>query len=111
MSRQINDLTPSEKKEILELAQQMGYKQQKRKMKTSKKTLWFFLIWALLIQTYVMVMIVELKDTASLAIITGVVFVEVVAAYLGYLRYSYGINMKSMELNYDPNYDENKGVY
>ena len=80
-------------------------------MQTSKKFLWIFVIWALLIQTYVMWMIVQLQDTTSLSIITGVVFVEVVGAYIAYLRYQYGINMKSMEMNFDPDYDENKGVY
>jgi hypothetical protein len=56
-------------------------------------------------------MIAQLQDTTSLSIITGVVFVEVVGAYIAYLRYQYGINIKSMEMDYDPNYDEHKGVY
>ena len=89
----------------------MADKAKKKRMQTSKKFLWIFVIWALLIQTYVMWMIVQLQDTTSLSIITGVVFVEVVGAYIAYLRYQYGINMKSMEMNFDPDYDENKGVY
>ena len=89
----------------------MARQAKKKRMQTSKKFLWIFVIWALLIQTYVMWMIVQLQDTTSLSIITGVVFVEVVGAYIAYLRYQYGINMKSMEMNFDPDYDENKGVY
>jgi hypothetical protein len=56
-------------------------------------------------------MIAQLQDTTSLSIITGVVFVEVVGAYIAYLRYQYGINIKSMEMNFDPDYNEHKGVY
>jgi hypothetical protein len=89
----------------------MTEKPKKKRMQTSKKFLWIFVIWALIVQSYVMYMIAQLQDTTSLSIITGVVFVEVVGAYIAYLRYQYGINIKSMEMNFDPDYNEHKGVY
>jgi len=111
MEKKLADISPEEKTEIINLAKQMGYKSAKRKMKTSKKLLYIYFSWVLVIQTYVLFMVAKLQDTVSLAIITGAVFTEAVILYVGYLRYQYGINLKSMEINYDPNYDENRGVY
>lgn len=112
LNKPVEELTAQEKTEILHAARLIsGSQPQKKRMKTSKKMLVIFMIWSLLIQTYVMLMIAQLQDTTSLSIIAGVAFVEVIAFYISYLRYQYGINMKSMEMNYDPNYDENKGVY
>lgn len=110
IDKKVKELSLEEKQEIMEYAKQLGYKPKKRKMQTSKKFLWIFVMWALFIQTYVMVMIVALRDTMSLSIITGVVFIEAVGAYFGYLKYNYGINIKAMEENFDPNYDDNHGV-
>ena len=105
------DLTLEEKHEIMELAKELGYKPKKRRMKTSRKLLYIFAAWGLILQLYVLVMVWMLRDTMSLGIITGVAFAEMVVIYLGYLRYQYGINLKSMEMNYDPHYDDNQGVY
>jgi len=111
IDKKLSDMTLEEKTELMHMAQELGYKPQKRKMKTSKKLLYIFLTWVILIQAYVLYMIVQLQDTVSLSIVAGVAFVEAIALYVGYLRYNYGINLKSMEMNYDPNYDDNKGVY
>lgn len=111
INKKIEDFTLEEKLEVVDYAKQLGYKPKKRRMKDSKKLLRALLIWTLFMQSYVMVMIVRLHDTQSLAIITGVVFLQATAAYLGYLKYNYGINIKAMEQNFDPNYDENNGVY
>lgn len=86
-------------------------KRRKKRMNTSKLGFLFLSIWAMAIQTYVMIMIVKLHDTNSLAIITGVVFGEVIAFYLGYLKYSRDINLMHMEKNYIPNYDDQEDDY
>lgn len=83
----------------------------KRKMKSIKKAYWFLTVWALLMQSYVLIMIVKLQDTMSLSIVAGVVFGELVAFYLGYLKYSRDIDLKHMDKNYRPDYDNEEGKY
>lgn len=86
-------------------------KRPKRKMKTNKKFFMWLTIWAMIMQTYVLVMIVELRDTMTLSIVAGVVFGEIVLFYLGYLKYTLNIDLKHMDKNYNPNYDEEKNIY
>lgn len=86
-------------------------RKKRKRMTTSKKGFLLLTVWAMAIQTYVMIMIVKLQDTTSLAIITGVVFGEIIAFYLGYLKYSRDINLVHMDKNYNPNYDEENGLY
>ena len=83
----------------------------KRKMKTNKKFFMWLTIWAMIMQTYVLAMIVYLSDTSTLAIVAGVVFGEIVLFYLGFLKYSLDIDLKHMEENYNPNYDEENNLY
>lgn len=111
MDNKLTDLTHEELELTMETGFRVKCKTKKKRMKESKKLVRALLIWTLVMQTYVMLMIGWLRDTQSLAIITGVVFLQATAAYLGYLRYNYGINLKAMEEHFDPNYDENKGVY
>lgn len=83
----------------------------KRKMKTNKKFFVWLTIWAMLIQTYVLVMIIELRDPMTLGIVAGVVFGEVVLFFLGFLKYTLNIDLKHMDKNYNPNYDEENNLY
>lgn len=96
----MDKLTETELKSLLKSTKK------KRKINTSKRGFILLTIWAMAIQTYVMIMIVKLQDTTSLAIITGVVFGEIIAFYLGYLKYSRDINLAHMDKNYIKNYDE-----
>lgn len=86
-------------------------KKKKKRLNTSKLGFLLLSIWAMAVQTYVMIMIVKLHDTTSLAIITGVVFGEIIAFYLGYLKYSRDINLAHMDKNYIPNYDSQEEDY
>lgn len=86
-------------------------KKRKKKMKSVKKAMWFILIWALIIQLYVMFMIARLGDTMSLAILAGTVFTEAFAAFLAYLSYKTKINLKNMEMNFIPDYDDKNNLY
>ena len=83
----------------------------RRKMKTNKKFFMWLTIWAMIMQTYVLVMIVELRDTMTLGIVAGVVFGEIILFYLGYLKYALNIDLKHMDKNYNPNYDEENNLY
>ena len=98
----MDKLTETELKSLLKSTKK------KRKVNTSKRGFILLTIWAMAIQTYVMIMIVKLQDTTSLAIITGVVFGEIIAFYLGYLKYSRDINLAHMDKNYIENYDEER---
>lgn len=86
-------------------------KKNKKKMKSVKKAFWSLIIWALIMQTYVMVMIAKLQDTGSLMVVAGIVFGEIIAFFIGYLNYSLKIDIKSMDMNFNPNYDDEKGKY
>lgn len=102
------DLSKLSEKDLQKLT---NNRKKRKRMKTNKKAFLLLTIWAMIIQTYVMVMIVRLKDTMSLSIITGVVFGEIIAFYLGYLKYSEKIDIKSMDMNFNPNYDEENNIY
>ena len=83
----------------------------KKKMKTNKKFFIWLTLWAMLMQTYVLVMIIHLKDPMTLSIVAGVVFGEVVLFFLGFLKYTLNIDLKHMDKNYNPNYDEENNLY
>ncbi len=108
----MSELTKADIKKMKSIIKKEGKTKKKRKrLNTSKLGFLLLTIWAMTVQTYVMIMIVKLHDTTSLAIITGVVFGEIIAFYLGYLKYSKDINLMHMEKNYIPNYDEQEEDY
>lgn len=109
----MSEFTKADIKKMKSIIKKEGKTKRKNKKRLNTSKLGFLLlsIWAMGIQTYVMIMIAKLHDTTSLAIITGVVFGEVIAFYLGYLKYSKDINLMHMEKNYIPNYDDQEEDY
>ena len=83
----------------------------KKKMQTSKKLVWLALMWVVVIQIYVMVMIDKLGDTMSLGILATTVFAQFLTAIKLYFDYNAKINLKSMEMDFNPNYDDEEGIY
>ena len=80
-------------------------------MKTSKKAFWLFLTWCGCVQLFCAYMIYKMQDPTSLAIFTSTSVVEPVAIYKFYLGYNKDINIKDMDMNYNPNYDSERGLY
>lgn len=86
-------------------------KKPKKKMKTSKKALYTAFLIAIILIIFTMAMIFMDKDNGSLEILA--------TAGVGCLPIMYGIyshnntkiNLKHMEEDYDPNYNENNGIY
>lgn len=108
------------KEEILELAEKIKREEKekekiekkgRRKMKTGKKALYSAIVICITILFFTMAMIYLEKDTGSLSILA--------TASVGILPVMYGIydfnstkiNLKHMEENYIPNYDDKQGIY
>lgn len=83
----------------------------RKRMKSGKKALFLAFGICIVLIIFVMAMIFLGKDTSSLQILAtaGVGILPVM--YGIYENYSTKINLKHMEENYDPNYDENHGIY
>lgn len=83
----------------------------RKRMKSGKKALFLAFGICIVLMIFAMAMIFLEKDTSSLQILA--------TAGVGILPIMYGIyahsntkiNLKHMEENYDPNYDENQGIY
>lgn len=86
------------------------FKRKRRRMPTSKKALWLFVTWCLVIQIFCLVMIWRTGDSNSLAIFAGSSTAELIAVYKIYSDNSKAEKIKHMEMNYDPNYNENHGI-
>ena len=96
-------------KEIL--AKESKPKRKRKRMKSGKKALFLaFGICAVLI-LFTMAMILLGKDTTSLTILAtaGVGILPIM--YGIYDKYETQINLKHMEKNYIPDYDERNGIY
>lgn len=83
----------------------------KRRMKTSKKALYIAFVICIVLILFTMAMIVLGKDTSSLGILAtaGVGILPVM--YAIYERGSTKEKLKHMEKNYNPNYDDEEGIY
>ena len=83
----------------------------RKRMKSGKKALFLAFVICILLMVFTMVMIALEKDTSSLEILA--------TAGVGILPVMYGIyehsntkiNLKHMEENYEPDYDEKHGIY
>lgn len=83
----------------------------KRKLKTGKKALGAAFTICGILLIFTMVMIVLEKDTTSLQIIAAAGVGILPIMYGIYDHYNTKINLKHMEENYNPNYDEERGIY
>ena len=83
----------------------------KKRMKTSKKALYIAFVICIVLIFFTMAMIVLGKDTSSLGILAtaGVGILPVM--YAIYERGSTQEKLKHMEKNYNPNYDDEEGIY
>ena len=86
-------------------------KKHKRKMKFGKKALVTGFTICIILLLFTMCMIVLGKDTTSLTILAGAGVGVLPILYGIYDHYSTKISIKHMEENYNPNYDEEKGIY
>lgn len=111
-SSEVDKLTKAEIKERLQKMEEAGkLGKPKKKMKTSKKVLFLAFAIAVSLIIFAMIMVTLEKDTSTLEILA--------TAGVGVLPIMYGIyshsntkiNLKHMEEDYDPNYDENNGLY
>lgn len=100
----MENLSEKELKRLLKM-------KKKKRMKTSKKVLLIAFTICILLIIFTMGMIVLGRDTHSLSILA--------TAGVGILPIMYGIyqagstkeNLKHMEKDYNPNYDEERGIY
>lgn len=83
----------------------------KKRMKTGKKVLAAAFALCSILIIFTMIMICMDKDTTSLSILAtaGVGILPVM--YGIYDNFNTKINLKHMEKNYNPNYDEERGIY
>lgn len=105
----MEDLNVKELEKLLE--KKKKEKKKRKRMKFGKKALVAaFLICAILI-LFTMAMIYMGKDTTSLTILAtaGVGILPVMYGIYDYFNTQ--INLKHMEENYIPNYDEERGIY
>lgn len=82
----------------------------KKRLQTIKLALWLFVVWCLAIQIYCLIMIWRTGDSTSLSILTGASVGELVAIFKIYSDHSTKEKLKHMEMNYDPNYNENNNI-
>ena len=85
-------------------------KKRKKRLSTSKKAFWVFIIWCSIIQTITLYFAIKLSSEMLLGIFAGSAVVEPIAIYKFYLEYNKEINLKHMDQNYMRNYDEVNGI-
>lgn len=88
----------------------MILKKRRKRMATSKKVMWLFVTWCLVIQVFCLVMIWRTGDSAALSIFAGASVGELVAVYKIYSDNSKAEKLKHMEMNYNPQYNEEHGI-
>lgn len=98
-------------KMIDELKEQDKVKREARRMKTGKKALYSAYVICISLLAFTMIMIALGKDTTSLTILAGAGVGILPIMYGIYDHYNTKINLKHMEENYIPNYDEEEGIY
>ena len=79
-------------------------------MATSKKAMWLFVTWCLAIQVFCLIMIWRTGDSNALSIFAGSSVAELIAVYKIYTDHSKAEKLKHMEMNYNPNYNEENKI-
>lgn len=101
----MDNLTEKELKALLK------QKKKKRRMKTGKKAFWAGMIMSIALIVFSAIMVVLDKDTQTVAIFAGAGVACIALLFGIYEKHSTKINLKHMEKNYIPNYDEERGLY
>lgn len=86
-------------------------KKKKKRMSSNKKALFLAFGICGVLLTFTMLMIYLEKDTSSLSILATAGVGILPIFYNIYNKAETKINLKHMEENYNPNYDEEKGIY
>lgn len=111
-SEDVDRLTKAEIKERLKDLEGKNTSSKKtKKMKTSKKALLAAFTIAIMLILFSMLMIYLEKDTSTLEILATAGVGCLPIMYGIYSHNSTKINLKHMEECYDPNYDDNQGLY
>lgn len=109
MKDNLEDISVKELKNLLN--QKKTKKKRRKKMKFGKRALAAaFTICAILI-IFAMVMIYMGKDTTTLTVLATAGVGVLPVMYGIYDHYNTKINLKHMEENYIPDYDEQEGIY
>lgn len=94
---------------IPEMRKVLGIKT-KKKMSSDKKAFWMFMTWCSVIQIITLYMAILMQSETLLAIFAVEAVAGPVFTYKFYLEYKKEINLKHMEMNYIPDYDEINGI-
>lgn len=83
----------------------------KRRMKTGKKAFYVAFMLCILMLVFSAVMVYLDKDTATVGIFAGSGVICITVLFNIYEKGSNEITKIHMEKNYNPNYDEEEGIY
>lgn len=83
----------------------------KKKMKTSKKAFWLGMTMSIGLIIFSAVMILMDKDTSTVSIFGGAGVACIPVLFGIYERYSNQLSLKHMEMDYNPNYDNDNNLY
>lgn len=83
----------------------------KKKMKTVNKVLVYLAAIATAGQFMGFWLAYVLRSEVLGSVILSASYASIIAALVSYIRHKTQLNTKSMEIDYDPNYDKNNGLY
>lgn len=100
------------KEEIAELEAKKELEElNKKRMTTSKFAFWLGFLFAFGLVIFSCVMIVINKDTPTVSVLGGAGVAAIPFLFSIYRKNSTAINLKHMELDYNPNYDDDHNLY
>lgn len=97
--------------DIKELEKILKKKKSKKKMKTGKKAFWLGFMLSISLIVFSGIMVIMDKDTQTVAIFAGAGVAVLPFIFGIYEHFSTKINLKHMEKGYNPDYDDEKGLY
>lgn len=95
-------------KELLKLINKANEK--KKKTKTSKKVFITIMGWCLIVQVLTGYMAYVLQSEMLIGLFAAEAVLTPIFTYKFYLEYNKEINLKHMEMNYQPDYDNTHGL-
>lgn len=109
--KELESLLAEKRMEELRNKKKNKTEKKRKRMKFGKRALVIAFTICIILILFTMIMIYLGKDTTSLTILAtaGVGILPIM--YEIYNRYSNKISLKHMEKNYNPNYDEERGIY
>lgn len=107
----MEDLSVRELEELLEKKRKTARTTKKKKMKTSKKVLLLATLLCLVLIIFSMAMTYLGRDSSALSILAGAGVAILPIMFGIYEKYETPVRLMHMEKNYNPDYDEEKGIY